>query len=204
MNLLKSANCLFFSVLAVVLLSASVSGQTYSIPFAEKQPAWVFPLWFTNGDGQKDTIYLAYDPEASSATEDSLFGEYSIEPDESAFYIRIGPNWRVLATVDLTYATDLLGYNIAYPFTITYDAKLLYSDSLPGFPSNEVPKVWALLTGEGIVDGCPNIDFDGYQVILVDTVIDGYPGSTFVEPHCLRDSLVIVEGEATMAIGLKE
>ncbi|MBI1193890.1 MAG: hypothetical protein GC205_12085 [Bacteroidetes bacterium] len=132
MKLSKSAIYLLYSVLVLTLINTSVFGQTYTIPFAEKQPAWVFPLWFTKGDGQKDTVYLTFDQDASSATEDSLYGEYPIEPGDSEFDVRFGPNWKVFATDVLTYGFILSLSNIVYPFFISYDSKLLYSDSLPG------------------------------------------------------------------------
>lgn len=147
---------------------------------------------------------MAYDFTASSAIVDSVFGEYTIEPSETEFYIRTGPNWSVYATNKLTYAIVIYGYNVVYPFTVSYDASLLYSDSLPGTPSDVVPKVWARLDGTGLIEGCPNIDFDGFTVVLVDTVIEGYPSSAIDDPHCLRDSLVIVEGLISISVGLME
>ena len=200
----KPTPLLLFSIFLVALCNSNLVAQTYTIPFAEKQPAWIFPLWFTNGDGQKDTIYLAYDPEASEFVIDTVFGEYGIEPNDSAFYIRTGPDWKVFATNYISYAIDLSGYNIVYPFTVTYDASLMYSDSLPGTPSDVVPKVWARLDGTGLIESCPNIDFDGFTVIFVDTVIEGYPSSAIDDPHCLRDSLVIVEGLISISLGLME
>ena len=204
MKLLKSAYHLFTSVLVLTLINTTVFSQTYNIPFAEKQPAWVFPLWFTNGDGQKDTFYLAYDLEASSATEDSLFGEYPSSSDESLFYVETDFKWKVIATDKLTYAIGISISNIVYPFTIAYDSKVLYSDSLPGPSSSLVPKVWSSLEGSGVIEDCPNFDFDGFIVILSDVSIDGYPGSVFDEDFCTKDSIVIVDGVATMSLALRE
>ncbi|MBI1193891.1 MAG: hypothetical protein GC205_12090 [Bacteroidetes bacterium] len=193
MKLLKSANYLFTSVLVLTLINTSVSSQTYTIPFAEKQPAWVFPLWFTNGDGQKDTIYLAYDPEASEFLIDTVFGEFAIEPNGSDFEVRIGPDWKVYAADQLVLGGDLIVYNYIEPFGITYDARMFYSDSLPGLPSNLVPKVWASFEGSGFIEGCPIIDAGGFIVILSDTTIDGYPGSSIDDDFCMRDSMIFVE-----------
>ncbi|MEN9521788.1 MAG: hypothetical protein RL065_165, partial [Bacteroidota bacterium] len=55
-----------------------MQAQTYTIPNASKQPAWVFPLWFENGDGQKDTVYIGYDIHADTWNgigPDTIFGE---------------------------------------------------------------------------------------------------------------------------------
>ena len=189
----KPTPLLLFSIFLVALCNSNLAAQTYTIPFAEKQPAWVFQLWFTNGDGQKDTFYLAYDLEASSATEDSLFGEYPSSSDESLFYVETDFKWKVIATDKLTYAIGISISNIVYPFTIAYDSKVLYSDSLPGPPSGLVPKVWASFVGSGFIEDCPTIDFDGFSVALTDTIIDGYPVSPTSDETCTRDTLVVVQ-----------
>ena len=189
----KPTPLLLFSIFLVALCNSNLAAQTYTIHFAEKQPAWVFPLWFTNGDGQKDTFYLAYDLEASSATEDSLFGEYPSSSDESLFYVETDFKWKVIATDKLTYAIGISISNIVYPFTIAYDSKVLYSDSLPGPPSGLVPKVWASFVGSGFIEDCPTIDFDGFSVALTDTIIDGYPVSPTSDETCTRDTLVVVQ-----------
>lgn len=177
----------------LILLNKSLAGQTYTIPFAEKQPAWVFPLWFTNGDGQKDTIYFAYDSEASKFVIDTIFGEYTMEPSPSGFQVRLGPNWKVFATDDFPFGVGISIFNRIDPFRITFDPAILYSDSLPGSFSDFFPKVWAGLGGSGFVEDCPTIDFDGFYVALVDTTFDGYPVSPFSDEFCISDSAITVE-----------
>lgn len=52
------------------------SAQTYTVPGAQQQPAWVFPLWFEDGSGAKDTLYFCYDANAKSVLPyDTIFGE---------------------------------------------------------------------------------------------------------------------------------
>ena len=54
-------------LLSLLLLLAMVKNtvaQTYTIPWAQQQPAWVFPLWFEDASGAKDTLYVCYDADA--------------------------------------------------------------------------------------------------------------------------------------------
>ncbi|MFN0276654.1 MAG: hypothetical protein ACKVPJ_12985 [Chitinophagales bacterium] len=53
---------LLLGLLLIKILS--LNAQTYTIPGATEQPAWVFPLWFEDALGNKDTLYFGYDPEA--------------------------------------------------------------------------------------------------------------------------------------------
>jgi hypothetical protein len=66
--------------LLLVVLAVVSKAQVYTIPWAQVQPDWVFPLWFENGDGQKDTIYIGYDENAhgyllQENNPDTIFGE---------------------------------------------------------------------------------------------------------------------------------
>src|SRR5215813_543800 len=81
---------LMFGVSCLSLVSFnSLKAQTYSVPGAQQQPAWVFPMWFENGDGQKDTLYFCYDPQSQSDgynnDSDSLMGERIIHVDKTKF-----------------------------------------------------------------------------------------------------------------------
>ena len=52
------------SLLVLLALVKNTVAQTYTIPWAQQQPAWVFPLWFEDASGAKDTLYLCYDVNA--------------------------------------------------------------------------------------------------------------------------------------------
>ncbi|MBK6730753.1 MAG: hypothetical protein IPG60_07235 [Bacteroidetes bacterium] len=64
--------------------------QTYTIPGATEQPAWVFPLWFEDGTGAKDTLYLGYDSEGQDygyPQSDTVFAEYFNLIDTTKFNV---------------------------------------------------------------------------------------------------------------------
>ena len=54
-------------LLPFILFASTVSAQQYQIPGAQQQPAWVFPMYFEDGFGYRDTVYLGYDPDAVSS-----------------------------------------------------------------------------------------------------------------------------------------
>ena len=63
--------------------------QTYTVPGAQIQPAWVFPVWFEDFNGEKDTVFFCYDPEADNNDygygHDTIYGEKVIKIDTSRF-----------------------------------------------------------------------------------------------------------------------
>ena len=68
------------------ILIAYCSSAQYTIPWAQQQPAWIFPIYFEEGTGLKDTIYLGYDPAAKPILGiDTLFGEGFQVVDTSTF-----------------------------------------------------------------------------------------------------------------------
>ena len=77
---------------AVVFAGFTLFAQPYTIPGAIQQPAWVFPLFFEAGDGQKDTLYFCYDPTADdngTGGHDTIFGEKWIKIDTSKFNVAL-------------------------------------------------------------------------------------------------------------------
>ena len=71
-------------ILAIVIILCTltkVNAQVYTIPWAQQQPRWVFPLWFEDATGKKDTLYFAWDEEADLNSLDTVFGETPIYAD---------------------------------------------------------------------------------------------------------------------------
>jgi hypothetical protein len=71
-------------ILAIVIILCTltkVNAQVYTIPWAQQQPRWVFPLWFEDATGKKDTLYFAWDEEADLNSLDTVFGEIPIYAD---------------------------------------------------------------------------------------------------------------------------
>lgn len=123
----------------------------YTIPGATQQPAWVFPLWFENAFGQKDTVYIGYDSNASIGFFggwDTIYGEKLIKIDTSIFnmslcsYILNNDSvYKTMVTSDLTASLGCDGTFYIYgasnawlPLIMRWDVNLFRSDSLP-FPN---------------------------------------------------------------------
>ncbi len=126
-----------------LFLPVIVNAQTI-IPWAAQQPVWVFPLYFEDAIGQRDTVYLGYDPDAHFTqwpfNIDSIFGEYIFFQDTSVFHATAKsflPD--SIFKVDVTLlnpGTGKLYYNVAFinfhlPLKIKWDKTQFYSNSLP-------------------------------------------------------------------------
>jgi len=113
------------------------------IPNATKQPKWVFPLYFEEGTGMRDTIYIGYDSASSVPVikDDTIFGENWIVTDTSTFFAFIGIKYgnqqapdtilkiQILPQLDVYF--DIQFKNAKWPVTMKFDISLFYSDSLP-------------------------------------------------------------------------
>ncbi|HLP51186.1 MAG TPA: T9SS type A sorting domain-containing protein [Chitinophagales bacterium] len=135
-----------------VFCASIVCGQTYQIPNATQQPAWVFPIWFEDANGKKDTLYYGYDPTADSTL--CCHGSFEYRKEDTNF----GEAWDSTFIVDSTFIffdnkNLVSNFNITRvqvnseelwfwlyfnrartPFKLKWDAHLLYSDTLP-YPS---------------------------------------------------------------------
>jgi len=132
-------------ILVFTITSLCAFAQTYTIPGATQQPAWVFPIYFEEGTGLKDTIYLGYDPNASPihgpfpGSIDTVFGEDYELIDTSKFKVF----WTSCcdAIHDTVIRVDVapsgyLGGSIFFtkgvlPLTVKWDKSLFYSAILP-------------------------------------------------------------------------
>ncbi|HET8962356.1 MAG TPA: hypothetical protein VFM99_00545, partial [Chitinophagales bacterium] len=152
---MKSFILPFFLLFTIQILHA----QTYSIPGATVQPAWVFPLWFEDALGNKDTLYFGYDPEGQNfdwPQSDSVFGEELENIDTSKFnsYWESGfalpAALKIIVWNDLQFVSVISFYKTWYPpLTLRWDKNLFYSDVLP-FPENEgAPRAWGEIITEG-------------------------------------------------------
>ncbi len=54
------------------------SQTIYTIPWATKQPKFVFPIFIEEGGGQRDTLYLGYDPNASVISFDTASLDFGV------------------------------------------------------------------------------------------------------------------------------
>ncbi len=144
------------------------SQTIYTIPWATKQPKFVFPIFIEEGGGQRDTLYLGYDPNASVISFDTAsqdFGVVTTHVDTNMFYAKWYASLYCGAS---TICTEVYKANICrltalgtfpsnvsiicnkgiMPLKFSWDNTLFYSDSLP-FPSNiGAPRAWGRITGQ--------------------------------------------------------
>ena len=131
------------------------SQTIYTIPWATQQPKFVFPIYFEEGGGQKDTLYIGYDSTADGGMvgilQDTIFGVKKMYIDTTRFYAcwsQSLTNGNQLidsvykANVSQTYINNagyqffpgnslILVNNGVLPLKISWDKSLFYSDSLP-------------------------------------------------------------------------
>jgi len=182
---------IFFALITKITFSQTI----YTIPWANQQPKFVFPIFIEEGGGQRDTLYLGYDPNASEVSFDTMsqnFGVIPIHVDTNVFYAKW--NAVLLCGID-TLCTEVYKANVCstaswgafpsdvsiicnkgiMPLKFSWDNTLFYSDSLP-FPSNlPAPRGWGRITG-GQFPFCgkrenfnPIIDMSGFFIVS-DTV----------------------------------
>lgn len=131
-------------LLTTIILSIAI------VVIAQKQPQWLMPLYFEDGNGDKDTIYIGYDPSTSSRGEDidTMFDEGWIRIDATKFnvFLWVYPGlpgtdyYNIPLSNDTVRKTDIrswyIGTNIGFvngkmPVTLKWVDSLLYSDQLP-------------------------------------------------------------------------
>ena len=131
------------STFCFLLFTITLYAQTYTIPGASQQPAWVFPIWFEDGAGQRDTIYIGHDPNAISGGPDTIFGEKWIVYDTNKFCVSAdyksvsgGPDSILKVNIHLFNPDGGSGFiiefrNATWPLKMKFDVSLFYIDSLP-------------------------------------------------------------------------
>ena len=179
-----------FTLLAFILVYKSLFSQIYSVPGAQVQPAWVFPLWFEDGSGAKDTLYFCYDADSQIGPPwDSIMGEIRVQMDTSKFNAffdcSFTADFRTFKTsVEPSELNESICFWHAYmPIKIKWDRNLFYSDSLP-FP-NQLPAPYA----EGA------LSFDLFTISLD-------PAPNCYSPIMMTDSVVLANCYATDSIVL--
>lgn len=142
----------------------SVSAQTYLVPGAQVQPAWVFPLWFEDGSGDKDTLYFCYDPSSNDQypSGDTIFGEKLVSTDSSIFWVGLsalgGAN---LDTTRKVYVSNqpftlIFFHKGIYPLKFFWDDTLFYSSSLPYPDLSPFPRARISIICSDAFGNCPS------------------------------------------------
>lgn len=171
--------------------------------FAQKdttyiQPQWLMPLYFEDGNGEKDTLWIGYHPNATClgyADADTIFGEKWIEIDTNRFNVCQNQYPGETIQCDQLYSNKILKTQIfgndcggitseilSFPFEISFYKGILpikISWNPMDFKSNELPfpdisprpKVRIdLLCGGNCWQHCP---WD-QVILLTDTLVDEY------------------------------
>ena len=194
-----------FKVLFIIIFPFSnhcFSQTTYTIPWAVQQPKFVFPIFIEEGGGQRDTLYLGYDPnafEVSYDTANQKFGVVTVHVDTSTFYAK----WDAILYCGIdTLCNEVYKANVCalaswgafpsdvsiicnkgiMPLKFSWDNTLFYSDSLP-FPSNfPAPRAWGRITGGYAFCGAREnfafvVDLGGFYIVTDTTIWGSSTGS---------------------------
>ncbi|MCH7536108.1 MAG: T9SS type A sorting domain-containing protein [Bacteroidetes bacterium] len=164
------------TVLTLFLFGVSNSLQGQTIPWASQQPTWVFPIYFEDGSGQKDTVYLGYDMSATGSL-DPIFGDDCLKVDDTTLFLAVvdaicGYYFKDTiarqASVDGNIAITISFHNSVWPIKMKFDSQLLYSDFLPfyidstGYPDS-LPKAYGSVDCLHPESGCI-LGYDAFQI----------------------------------------
>jgi len=172
--------------------------QKYKV---QQMPSWLFPLIFEEGGGQRDTLYLGYDPKATDNLlgPDTIFGEKLTYVDTNKFNANVCWIWYcgsgvLCDTVSKINISQLSNYNQCgggsfefqlingtLPLTVYWDKAAFHSDSLPFADQSPAPRAEGRLRFDlpmrAYADSNKNLlcPFDDY-ILLSDTAKPNGPG----------------------------
>ncbi|MBC8047207.1 MAG: T9SS type A sorting domain-containing protein [Fimbriimonadaceae bacterium] len=113
--------------------------------FSQTDPQWLFPIWFEDANGDRDTVYIGYDTGASSPTGfDEEFEDY-IWIDTSKFNVVVNSGYpspytgnynldsgKIMEITNSFYPdADIDFINGQMPITMYWDISKLYDTDLP-------------------------------------------------------------------------
>jgi hypothetical protein len=168
------------------------------IPGAQEQPQWAMPFFFEDGNGNRDTIWMGYDPEASFFNDgyDSIYNEWQAI-DTNRFNVVIcrtcfspwltTPNdsaWKNVIMSNSNPVAEIGFIKGRMPIKITWPDSLFYSDSLPYPNLSPAPIAKAIVTCDDNNPGYYNCPLEYEALTLTDSVL---PQMTY--PY--QDSLVL-------------
>jgi len=190
---------IIYLILILLSITNHLHSQIYPVPNAEVLPSWVFPIWFEDGNGDKDTIYFCYDHNATNSfpNTDTLFGEKWVKKDSTKFWVGIwtteGDDSTFQTHVNTQPFAQIFFHKGKYPLKISWDDTLLYSSSLPYPNLNPFPSARISIVCSDAFGNCPSdIDLNitaessDYIFPLIDSVLfyglsEYYIGNTLGE-----------------------
>lgn len=202
--------CIYILILSLCYSKKSNAQQVYTIPWAVQQPQWVFPIWFEDGIGRRDTVYICYDSLAhTSQYQDSLFGyfwNYQMSYDTNKFNMGNLPNSLPCSTqpcpmskiylstssgnILFDYFQFSAGNKINYPLKVYYDVNMLNSPALPWTPAGlnyKKAQAYALFFDQFTYFSSPSLCGTSQYVLMSDSVSPQW----FLNYACLaKDSII--------------
>jgi hypothetical protein len=164
----------------MLTLKCSFAQTVYTIPGATLQPQWVFPIWFEDGDGKRDTLLYGLDTLANSDNNffnvsDTIFGERYTLRDTNKLCFAAGGNitidssdsskYKLIRYNTLNYSTTfeyhpLFGWyffalNVKLPLKIIFDVNTFTGANTP-FAISSSPLANNQKKGQMLV-GCTNL-----------------------------------------------
>lgn len=178
-------NLFLLSVIICFLFNThKTNAQVYTIPWAQVQPEWVFPLWFEDATGARDTLYLSYDSNSGDPFNnafDSIYGDnYLVPLDTSKFQAYFGCSLSTDLLVQNSICSkiefltpDICFINCQLPLIMRWDVNMFRSNALPFPDQSPAPRAQGLLW----FDLPFNADDCGFSqpVLLTDTTINNNP-----------------------------
>ena len=155
-------NCIVLCMLFLIsgsLLAQPINWDSVRAAYVTKyqpqqMPAWLFPIIFEEGTGQRDTIYLGYDPNAQDLgwpLNDTVFGERYWPFDTSIFqsvWSSVVNDSAFKSVVRKTFnnSIDITFYKVTLPLTVYWDRTAFYDTALPFPDQNPAPVAEGLWT----------------------------------------------------------
>jgi len=175
-----------------------------SLIYSQATPQWLFPIWFEDANGDRDTVYIGYDPDANliSGVFDEEFEDY-IWVDTSKFNVLINSGSPSPYTGDYNVDSgktievvsgEYEGFDIDFikgkmPIIMYWDMSLFYSSNLPYPDLSPYPNAVGLVycnAGEPGYVNCPSA-FDDDPLSMVDS-INVYYKFPIASPHLFDGS----------------
>lgn len=172
--------------------------------FSQSTPQWLFPIWFEDANGHRDTVYIGYDPSAGiSNTFDEEFEEYiwvdttkfnvvmnrfsTYSPSDGFFYSDSAKKIEIIG--ESVFGSNLNFIKGQMPVLMYWDMSLFYSNDLPYLDLSPYPNSVGQIecgAGEPGYVNCPSA-FDDDPLSMVDS-INIYYEYPITSPHMFEGS----------------
>ena len=137
---------MFFRTLLLLVFASGLvqqcKAQSYSIPGGQIQPQIVFPIFFEDRFGGRDTIYTGWDPTVLSSFDSATTWKFGVQPvmlDSSGLsgYWEAGGKYFKVNVGNMGFGNrfpagpGIIVYNSLLPLTISWDTRVLHDLNMP-------------------------------------------------------------------------